>query len=88
MEATNWEIGDLDGYEQTTNPAIPGGATWHNPNLDNETVLTDALGPDRVAQRLGDVSRLISSLLLEITDTDQLHSAISAAQDRWTGCRG
>lgn len=79
MEATNWEIGDLDGYEQTTNPAIPGGATWHDPALDNETVLTDALGPDRVAQRLSDVSRLISRLLLEISDTDRLHSAISAA---------
>ncbi|MBG6245186.1 hypothetical protein CS369_11150 [Candidatus Symbiopectobacterium sp. 'North America'] len=32
-----------------------------------------------MAQRLSDVSRLISRLLLEISDTDRLYSAISAA---------
>ena len=40
IEATNWELGDLDGYEQTDNPAIPGGSTWHDPAEDNKEVLT------------------------------------------------
>lgn len=34
-EATNWEIGDLDGYTQTADPRVPGGATWHDPATDN-----------------------------------------------------
>lgn len=79
MEATNWDIGDKDGYEQTTNPAVPGGATWHNPAVDNEAFLTSVLGQERIEQRLKDVSRLVTRLLLEISNTDLLHSAYSAA---------
>ncbi|MEI7206997.1 autotransporter domain-containing protein [Pectobacterium carotovorum] len=79
MEATNWDIGDQDGYEQTTNPAVPGGATWHNPTVDNEAFLTSVLGQERIDQRLSDVSRLVTRLLLEISNTDLLHSAYSAA---------
>jgi len=77
IEATNWDIGDLDGYEQTTNPAIPGGATWHNPALDNEEVLTDAFGAERIEQRLRDYSRLLSRLVLELTNADLLASTAS-----------
>ena len=77
VEATNWEIGDLDGYEQTTNPAIPGGATWHDPDLDNETVLVGAFGEERIAQRLRDYSRLLTRLVLEATNTDMRYSALS-----------
>ncbi|WP_224653225.1 autotransporter domain-containing protein [Pectobacterium versatile] len=79
MEATNWDIGYQDGYEQTTNPAVPGGATWHDPTVDNEAFLTSVLGQERVEQRLRDVSRLVTRLLLEISNTDLLHSAYSAA---------
>ncbi|MDG0795484.1 autotransporter domain-containing protein [Pectobacterium punjabense] len=79
MEATNWDIGDRDGYEQTTNPAVPGGATWHDPTVDNEAFLTSVLGQERIDQRLRDVSRVVTRLLLEISNTDLLHSAYSAA---------
>ncbi|OEC33687.1 outer membrane autotransporter barrel domain-containing protein [Pseudomonas cuatrocienegasensis] len=79
MESTNWDIGDLDGYEQTTNPAIPGGSTWHNPTLDNETVLVGAFGEERIAQRLRDYSRLLTRLVLEATQTDLRYSALSGA---------
>ena len=48
IEATNWELGDLDGYTQTDNPAIPGGSTWHDPKEDNEAVLTNAFGQERI----------------------------------------
>lgn len=79
LEATNWDLGDLDGYTQTDNPAIPGGATWHNPNFDNEAFLNSALGQARIDERLRDVSRLVTRLLLESSSTDLLHSAYSAA---------
>lgn len=79
LEATNWDLGDLDGYTQTDNPNIPGGATWHNPTRDNEAFLNSALGQERIDQRLRDVSRLLTRLLLEASSTDLLHSAYSAA---------
>lgn len=77
IEATNWELGELDGYEQTDNPAIPGGATWHNPALDNEQVLTGAFGQERIDQRLRDFSRLLTRLVLELTNADLLASTAS-----------
>jgi len=77
IEATNWELGDLDGYVQTDNPAIPGGATWHNPTLDNEQVLTGAFGQERIDQRLRDFSRLLTRLVLELTNADLLASTAS-----------
>ena len=77
IEATNWELGDLDGYEQTDNPAIPGGSTWHDPAEDNQTVLTNAFGEERIEQRLRDFSRLLTRLVLELTNADLLASTAS-----------
>ncbi len=77
IEATNWELGDLDGYEQTDNPAIPGGSTWHDPVEDNKEVLTNALGQERIEQRMRDFSRLLTRLVLELTNADLLASTAS-----------
>ena len=77
IEATNWELGDLDGYTQTDNPAIPGGSTWHDPKEDNEAVLTNAFGQERIDQRLRDYSRLLSRLVLELTNADLMASTAS-----------
>ncbi|MBV4479581.1 autotransporter domain-containing protein [Pseudomonas khavaziana] len=77
VEATNWELGDLDGYTQTDNPKIPGGSTWHDPNEDNKAVLTDAFGQARIDQRLRDYSRLLSRLVLELTNADLMASTAS-----------
>ncbi|AIG03631.1 autotransporter domain-containing protein [Pseudomonas fluorescens] len=77
IEATHWELGDLDGYTQTNNPAIPGGSTWHDPNEDNKTVLTNAFGQARIDQRLRDYSRLLSRLVLELTNADLMASTSS-----------
>ncbi len=77
IEATNWELGDLDGYTQTDNPAIPGGSTWHDPNEDNKSVLTNAFGQERIDQRLRDYSRLLSRLVLELTNADLMASTTS-----------
>lgn len=89
IEATNWELGDLDGYEQTDNPAIPGGSTWHDPAEDNKEVLTNALGQERIEQRMRDFSRLLTRLVLELTNADLLASTASggAWRGRWkTSC--
>nr|WP_302056055.1 autotransporter domain-containing protein [Pseudomonas sp. SBB6] len=77
IEATNWELGELDGYEQTDNPAIPGGSTWHDPAEDNQQVLTHAFGQERIDQRLRDFSRLLTRLVLELTNADLLASTAS-----------
>ncbi|MFO2461995.1 autotransporter domain-containing protein [Pseudomonas sp. 15FMM2] len=77
IEATNWELGDLDGYTQTDNPAIPGGSTWHDPTEDNKAVLTNAFGQERIDQRLRDYSRLLSRLVLELTNADLMASTAS-----------
>lgn len=77
VEATNWELGDLDGYTQTNNPKIPGGSTWHDPAEDNKTVLTNAFGQACIDLRLRDYSRLLSRLVLELTNADLLASTAS-----------
>ena len=46
FESTNWEIGDLDGYEQTEQY----GSFWHTPN-DNLTTI-ESLLPMRPIVRL------------------------------------
>ena len=79
LESTNWELGDLDGYTQTDNPAIPGGATWHNPDLDRWDVLTGAFGEDRIPGRLHDYALIMTRLLVQATGADLIASARSAA---------
>lgn len=79
FEATDWEAGeDKDGYTQTTNPAVPDGYTWHNPELDNEKFLTEAFGKERISQRMRDYSRIISRLIVEQTNADIIASGKSA----------
>ena len=46
FESTNWEIGDLDGYEQTESE----GSFWHTPRDTLEAI--EALFPDRPMVRL------------------------------------
>ncbi|MGV8301892.1 autotransporter outer membrane beta-barrel domain-containing protein, partial [Pseudomonas aeruginosa] len=77
IEATNWELGDLDGYEQTDKPAIPGGSTWHDPAEDNKEVRTNALGQARIEQRMRDFSRLLTRLVVALTNADLLASTAS-----------
>ena len=78
VEATNWQIGDLDGYTQTDNPAIPGGSTWHDPVEDNWEFLRAALGEERFAQRMRDYARILTRLLAEETGADLIASAQGA----------
>lgn len=49
-EATNWDIGEKDGYTQTSNPLVPGGATWHDPATDNLAFINEVF-PGLIEER-------------------------------------
>jgi len=57
FESTNWEIGDLDGYEQTEEY----GSFWHTPNDTLEKI--EALYPERPMVRLRSFTRLTFEFL-------------------------
>ena len=57
FESTNWEIGDLDGYEQTAQY----GSYWHTPNDTLEQILS--VYPDRPMERLRAYTRLVFEFL-------------------------
>ncbi|WP_071459658.1 M20/M25/M40 family metallo-hydrolase [Bacillus massilinigeriensis] len=60
LEATNWEIGDLDGYTQTVNH----GAIWHTDN-DNLSFLNKAF-PGRPKERLYQFTTIMTELLTDM----------------------
>lgn len=57
FESTNWEIGDLDGYEQT----VKYGSYWHTPNDTLEAI--EAVYPDRPMVRLRAYTKLVFEFL-------------------------
>ncbi|ARI78729.1 M20/M25/M40 family metallo-hydrolase [Halobacillus mangrovi] len=57
LEATNWEIGDLDGYQQT----VEHGGIWHTENDTLEFIEEEY--PDRVQEHLSTFSTLLTDLL-------------------------
>lgn len=57
LEATNWEIGDLDGYTQT----VDYGEVWHTKN-DNLEFIETAY-PGRIQEHLSTFSTLLTDLL-------------------------
>jgi hypothetical protein len=57
FESTNWEIGDLDGYEQTAEH----GSFWHTPN--DTLAAIEAVYPDRPMVRLRAYTRLVFEFL-------------------------
>lgn len=82
FEATNWDIGDFDGYTQTNNPKIEGGKTWHDQKKDSYEYLTKAFGKERIDQRMRDFSKIISRLIVEQTNADVIQSMKTAAADQ------
>jgi uncharacterized protein YhjY with autotransporter beta-barrel domain len=77
--ATNWDLGKENGHTQTDHPGISDGVTWHEPEEDNQAFLTSTLGKERIAQRLRDFSRVLTRLVLELTNADLLASTQSGA---------
>jgi len=57
FESTNWEIGDLDGYEQT----VEYGSFWHTPN--DTLAAIEAVYPDRPMERLHAYTKLVFEFL-------------------------
>ncbi|PSF37292.1 hypothetical protein C7H19_11280 [Aphanothece hegewaldii CCALA 016] len=74
-EATNWEIGDLDGYTQTSNPIVPGGATWHNPQYDNLTFINTYF-PGLIEERTSNYSQIVTTLLSDLTSVPEPSSIL------------
>lgn len=63
FESTNWEIGDLDGYEQTEEY----GGIWHT---ENDTLaFIEGAYPGRTEERLSTYSQVLTELLKFINKT-------------------
>jgi alkaline phosphatase isozyme conversion protein len=67
IEATNWRLGDLDGYQQTkVSDAFPAGETWHNADLDHLDHLTEHLPEDRMRERPEQLVQVLLPLLRDL----------------------
>jgi len=67
LEATNWQLGDKDGYQQTAiSEAFPRGYSWHLVDLDNRAFLEANLPAGRVEQRARDAIRILTPLVAEL----------------------
>ena len=64
-EATNWSIGDLDGYTQTTNPDLPGGKNWHDPATDNLTFINRTF-PGLINQRSANYTQILDMFIDQV----------------------
>jgi alkaline phosphatase isozyme conversion protein len=67
LEATNWELGDKDGYQQTSvSKAFPDGYSWHLVDIDHRAHLEANLPPGRVDERARDAVRILVPLVGEL----------------------
>ena len=64
-EATNWDIGEKDGYTQTSNPKVPGGATWHDPATDNRQFINDVF-PGLIKERARNYTIVLDQFIDEV----------------------
>ncbi len=66
VEATNWSLGNKDGYQQRAeSAAFPDGVSWHNVHLDNQQYLDKHL-PGRIERRSRDVVKVVLPLVQEL----------------------
>ena len=63
FEATNWEIGELDGYTQTDMKFGESGKVWHT-SYDNLSYIEKTF-PDRIKDHMNSYARLLYSFLTE-----------------------
>ncbi|MFZ1873587.1 MAG: aminopeptidase [Chania sp.] len=72
VEATNWSLGDKDGYQQTAvSPQFPQGVTWHRPQYDNLQYLESNL-PGRIDQRSHDSVQILLPLIKELAQAQSV----------------
>ncbi|SDX04571.1 M20/M25/M40 family metallo-hydrolase [Paenibacillus sp. CF384] len=62
LEATNWQLGAMDGYTQTEKD----GEIWHTPKDTTDYIA--ATYPGRIEEHLCSFTRLLTQLLLEIKE--------------------
>jgi alkaline phosphatase isozyme conversion protein len=68
LEATNWELGDKDGYQQTSkSKSFPTGYSWHLVDIDNRAHLEASLPAGRVDERTRDAIRVLVPLVKELS---------------------
>ncbi|MGY6554087.1 MAG: M20/M25/M40 family metallo-hydrolase [Wenzhouxiangella sp.] len=66
FEATNWRLGNLDGYQQTEiSAAFPAGETWHNRYLDRIEHLEAHLPSGRLSERPAQVVQILLPFVQE-----------------------
>ncbi|MWB67346.1 M28 family peptidase, partial [Pseudomonas aeruginosa] len=66
VEATNWSLGNKDGYQQRAKTAaFPKGNSWHDVRLDNQQHIDKAL-PGRIERRCRDIMRIMLPLVKEL----------------------
>ncbi len=71
IEATNWRLGDLDGYQQTAvSDAFPEGESWHAAGLDQLDHLEANLPDGRLRERPAQVVKVLMELLRSRADLD------------------
>ncbi|NBD24471.1 M20/M25/M40 family metallo-hydrolase [Paenibacillus glycinis] len=64
LEATNWTLGDLDGYTQT----VLEGEVWHT-GKDNLAHIIETY-PGRIEEHLTSFTKLLTALLLELKEPE------------------
>ncbi|MEL6263244.1 MAG: M20/M25/M40 family metallo-hydrolase [Cyanobacteria bacterium J06626_6] len=64
-EATNWDIGEQDGYTQTADPRVPDGATWHDPATDNLEFINEVF-PGLIEERTRNYTLVFDQFLDEV----------------------
>jgi alkaline phosphatase isozyme conversion protein len=74
-EATNWDIGELDGYTQTANPKVPGGATWHDPATDNLKFINSVF-PGLIEKRSRDYTLVLDEFIDRVNESAHQPKAV------------
>lgn len=81
VEATNWSLGNFDGYQQVgKNKAFPDGYAWHNPQLDNIAYIDNVL-LGRVEARSRDVVNILVPLLTELLTNRAVPEALNSKEN-------
>ena len=71
FEATNWRLGDQDGYQQTDiSEAFPGGDSWHSVERDSIEHLEAHLPEGRLSYRPAQMVTLLLPLLKQWSGLD------------------
>lgn len=69
FEATNWDLGDMDGYTQVDYQYGENGEIWHT-GYDNIAYIEDTF-PGRIEERLSTFAEVLTNLLVQLEEPGQ-----------------